>query len=131
MSMFENFKNLAGLMGQAKEIRQKVERLQADLARQTVEADAGAGAVRVVANGKLQIVSVRLDRTLLLTLTSTENEPEEADQQMVEDLIAAATNAALSKARDLIQQEMRKLTGGLDLGSIPGLDKLLGGESGP
>ena len=129
--MFENFKNLAGLMGQAKEIRQKVERLQADLARQTVEADAGAGAVRVVANGKLQIVSVRLDRTLLLTLTSTENEPEEADQQMVEDLIAAATNAALSKARDLIQQEMRKLTGGLDLGSIPGLDKLLGGESGP
>ena len=119
--MLDNLKNLASLMGQAKDLREKADQIQAELAAKTVEADAGAGAVRVVANGKLEVISIHLDRPML---TSLVGEGDAADQQMVEDLIAAATNAALAKARQLIQQEMAKLTGGLN---IPGLDKLIGG----
>lgn len=119
--MLDNLKNLASLMGHATELKEKAEHIQAELAAKTVEADAGAGAVRVVANGKLEVISIRLDRPML---TSLVGEGDTADQQMVEDLITAATNAALAKARQLIQQEMAKLTGGLN---IPGLDKMLGG----
>ncbi len=119
--MWDNMKNLPGLMGQAKELKEKMGQLQDDLARQTVEADAGAGAVRVTVNGKLEVISVRFDQLLLISLTG---EGSDMDQQMVEDLTTAAINAALRKARELAQQEMGKLTGGLD---IPGLEKLVGG----
>ena len=118
--MFDNLKNMASLMGQAKEMKEKFAQLQADLARKTVEADAGAGAVRAVVNGKLEIVSVRLDRPSLSPLVG---EGSDLDQQMVEDLVAAAVNAALTKAKEMVQQEISQLTGGLN---IPGLDKLLG-----
>lgn len=118
--MLDNFKNLASLMGQANELKEKFEHLQAELAQMTVEADAGAGAVRVVANGKLEIVSVRFDASLLATLAG---EGQEADQQMIEELIAAATNAALARAKELVQQQTSKITGGLN---IPGLEKLMG-----
>jgi len=113
--MFDNFKNLASALGQAQQLKTKMEQLQGELSQKTVEADAGAGAVRVIANGKLEILSVRLDPTLLKTLTG---EGSDTDQQMIEDLITAATNAALGKARQLIGQEMSHLGSSLN---IPGL----------
>lgn len=122
--MFDNLKNMAGLMGQAKEFRERAEKLQAELARKTVEGDAGAGAVRVVMNGKFDVLSVRVDRPLMAALAGGEGSATETDQQMVEDLVAAAFNDAMTKARELVQNEMSQLTGGLN---IPGLDKLLGG----
>jgi nucleoid-associated protein EbfC len=97
-----------------------MERMQNELARKTVEADSGAGAVRVVMNGRLEVVSVKLDRPLLAVLAG---EGQDADQQMIEDLIAAAVNAALQKAQLLVREEMGRLTGDLNL---PGMDKLLG-----
>jgi DNA-binding YbaB/EbfC family protein len=118
--MFENLRNLGALMGQARELREKMERMQNELARKTVEADSGAGAVRVVMNGRLEVVSVKLDRPLLAVLAG---EGKDADQQMIEDLIAAAVNAALQKAQLLVREEMGRLTGDLNL---PGMDKLLG-----
>ncbi len=121
--MFDQFKNMANLMSQAKEMRAKMEQAQQELARKTVEADAGAGAVRVTMNGKLEVLSVRIDQRMLATLAG---EGANADLQMVEDLMAAAFNAALGKAQQLIQEEMGKVTGGLNLGAIPGLDKLMG-----
>ena len=54
-------------------------------------------------------------------LASLAGEGDQADQQMIEELIAAATNAALNKARELIQQEMSSLTGGLNIPGLPGL----------
>ena len=90
----------------------------------TVEAEAGAGAVRVVANGKLEITSIRFDGPLLASLVGVGND---ADQQMIEDLTTAAANAALTKAKQMVQQEASRLTGGLN---IPGLDKMLGGGIG-
>lgn len=113
--MFDNIKNMAGILGQAKEIKEKMQQLQEELGQKTVEADAGAGAVRVVANGRLEIVHVHLDPPLVATLAG---QGADADRQMIEDLITAAANAALAKARQLVQQEMSHLTGGLN---IPGL----------
>ena len=119
--MLDNLKNFASLIGQAKDLKEKFEQLQAELARMTVEADAGAGAVRVVANGKLEIISVRLDGPLLATLAG---EGQGADQQMIEELITAATNAALARAKELVQQQTSKIAGGLN---VPGLENLMGG----
>ena len=106
--MFDNLKNLAGMVGQAKQLSAKLEELQAELARKTVEADSGAGAVRVVMNGRFEVLSIKLDRPLLAVLAGS---GPEADQQMIEELIAAAFNAAMTRAQDLAQQEMVKMTG--------------------
>ncbi len=121
LDQLKNLKSLAGLFGNADEIRQRFEQVQAELARKTVEAEAGAGAVRVVVNGKFEIISVHLDQPLLKTLAGEGNE---ADTQMIEDLIASATNAGLQKAQALARDEIAKVTGGL---SLPGIDKLMGG----
>ncbi len=113
--MFDNIKNIASVLGQAKEMKEKMQQLQEELGQKTVQADAGAGAVTVVANGRLEIVSVRIDPPLVATLAGPGTE---ADRQMIEDLITAATNAALTKSRQLVQQEMSRVAGGLN---IPGL----------
>jgi nucleoid-associated protein EbfC len=118
--MFDNFKNLASLMSQAGQLKEKLADIQEQLAARTVEADAGAGAVRVVMNGKLEVQRVELDRAMIRTLAG---EGDDADQQMIEELITAAMNAATAKVREMIQQEFAGLTGGLNL---PGMDNLLG-----
>lgn len=133
--MFDNLKNLGSLMAQAGQLREKFEQLQNELANKTVEGDAGAGAVRVVMNGKFEVLSVRLDRPLLAVLTGAVGAGGESgttasdgsgsaagDTQMIEELIAAAFNAAALKAQQLVKQEMAGLTGGMNL---PGLSQLL------
>ncbi len=127
-TMFENIKNMMSMMGQAKQMREKFTQMQEELGRKIVEGEAGAGAVRVRVNGRLEVVSMKLDRAMLLTLAMPEDTdnnqgPSDSDLKMIEDLIAAATNVALAKARELVQQELSSLTGGMN---IPGLDKLMG-----
>jgi nucleoid-associated protein EbfC len=117
----KNLKGLAGMMGNAGELREKMERMQEELARLTADADAGAGAVRVVVNGKMQVLNVTLDPVMVTALAG---QGEDTDVQMIEELIVSATNEALRRAQELVRQEMTKLTGGMDL---PGLDGLLGG----
>ena len=78
-----------------------------------VEATVGGGMVTVVANGKQEIVSIKIEPQVLDDFKSGE-----LDVAMLEDLIASGANAALNKSRELVQQEMSKLTGGL---RIPGL----------
>ncbi|MCC7192565.1 MAG: YbaB/EbfC family nucleoid-associated protein [Phycisphaeraceae bacterium] len=118
--MLNNLKSLAGLMSQMGDLQAKADQMQQELSRRTVEGDAGAGAVRVTMNGKLEVKSVKLDPTILATLAGS---GADADQRIVEDLIAAACNDAYEKARGLISAEMQKATGGL---SVPGLEKLFG-----
>ncbi len=117
----KNLKNLAGMLGNAGEMREKMQQMQEELAKMTAEADAGAGAVRVVVNGKMQVVSVELDRTMIIALAG---EGSDADKQMIEELIVSATNEAFNRVQELARQEMTKLTGGMDL---PGLERLMGG----
>lgn len=117
----KNLKNLAGMLGNAGEMREKFERLQEELARKTVEADAGAGAVRVTMNGKFEVMRVELDPMMIASLAG---EGADADKEMVEELIRAATNAALQKAQEMAREEFSRTAGGLNL---PGMEGLLGG----
>ena len=102
--------DLGGLFRQAQELQEKIANAQQELATRTAEASAGGGMVTAVANGKLEIVSVRIEPTLL----------EKPDAEMLQDLVVAAVNEALRAARRLIEDEMGKLTGGLGI-KLPGL----------
>lgn len=107
-------------MGQAGQIREKFEQMQDNLAAKSVEAESGAGAVRVVMNGKFEVIAVRMDKAMIQTLAGS---GDDADQQMIEELIAAAMNAAVVKVQQLVKDEMAEITGGMN---IPGLEGMLG-----
>jgi DNA-binding YbaB/EbfC family protein len=96
------------LMRQAGRIQRKVEKRREELKEETFEASAGNDKVTAVANGVPELTEVRIDPALL----------QEEDFEMVQDLVVAASNAALTKAREHVDAEIEKITGGL---SIPGI----------
>ncbi|AZR74390.1 nucleoid-associated protein [Anoxybacter fermentans] len=96
------------MMKQLQQMQAKMMKLQEEIAKKTVEATAGGGAVKVVANGKLEIVDINIDPDAV--------DPD--DVEMLEDLVLAAVNEALRKVQELNTNELSKLTGGLN---IPGL----------
>ncbi len=102
------------LMKQFGKMQEKMEQVQAELENLTVEGTAGGGMIKVTANGKQQIVSVKIDPEILSD-----------DVEMVEDMVAAATNQALQKAADLSQEKMAEVTGGM-MGNLPGGFKIPG-----
>ena len=99
---------LNDLMKQAQRLKAEMERIQAEAATKTVEGSAGGGMVTAVANGKGELLSVRIDPAAV----------REEDLDMLQDLITAAANDALRKARELLAQDVSRLTGGFGL---PGL----------
>ncbi len=99
---------MGNLMKQARQMQEKVAKLQEEAASRTVEASAGGGMVNVTANGAGDILSVQIEKQVV--------DPE--DVEMLEDLVRAACNEASRKGRELVAEEMKKLTGGLN---IPGL----------
>jgi nucleoid-associated protein EbfC len=101
-------KGMANMMKQAQKLQAQMLKLQEELAEKTVESSSGGGMVTVVANGRQQIVSIRIEREVV--------DPE--DVEMLQDLVLAAVNDALTKAQQMVNSEMGKLTGGLN---IPGL----------
>ncbi|MCP4115509.1 MAG: YbaB/EbfC family nucleoid-associated protein [Desulfobacteraceae bacterium] len=101
-------KNMNSMMKQAQKLQKKMLKMQEDLASQTVEATAGGGMVKVVANGSQKIESISLEKEVV--------DPE--DIEMLQDLILAATNDALKKSQDMVSSQMGKLTGGMN---IPGM----------
>lgn len=103
--------NMGNLMKQAQEFQTKMTRLQEELGQKTVEASAGGGMVTVVVNGQQEIVSIKIDQEVV--------DPE--DVEMLQDLILAAVNDGLTRAKNMVNEEMGKLTGGLNLPNIPGL----------
>jgi len=103
--------NMGNLLKQAQQFQAKMAKLQEELGERTVEASAGGGMVTVVANGKQEILSVTIDREVI--------DPD--DKEMLQDLIMAAVNDAMNKAKSMMQEEMGKLTHGLNLPNIPGL----------
>ena len=96
------------LMRQASRVQRKVEKRREELKEETFEASAGNDRVTAVAYGSPELVEVRIDEGLL----------QEEGLEMVQDLVVAASNAALAKAREHIDEEIDKITGGL---SIPGI----------
>jgi len=101
--------NLGNMLKQAQKLQEKLAEAQAELGEKTVEANAGGGMVSVTANGRQEIVAVRIVPDVV----------QQGDVQMLEDLVLSAANAALASARALLQEEMAKITGGL---KIPGVN---------
>lgn len=119
IAMFDqlkNIKDLAGLMGNLGDIKEKMEQAQAELAEKTVQAESGAGAVRVTMNGKFEVIDVTIDPAMVTVLAGAGTD---ADRQMVEELIASAMNAASLKVQDLMKDTIGEAAGGLNL---PGLN---------
>jgi DNA-binding YbaB/EbfC family protein len=96
------------LMRQAKKIEKAVEQAKETLAELEVEGEAGGGLVQVKMNGRFEVRRITIDPKAM----------DPADKGMLEDLVAAAVNAAMEKARVLADETMEKATGGL---RIPGL----------
>jgi len=101
-------KGMGNMMKQAQQLQSKMMKLQEELAEKSVDASSGGGMVKVTANGRQQILSIRIEEEVV--------DPD--DVEMLQDLILAAVNDALAKAQEMVSSEMGKLTGGLN---IPGL----------
>ena len=106
---------MGDIMKQAQKMQEKMQKIQEELADLQVEASSGGGMVTVVANGKQQIMEVRIDKQVVA--------PE--DVEMLEDLVVAAVNQAMEKAQELANEEMGKVAGGM-LGNMPGGFKIPG-----
>jgi nucleoid-associated protein EbfC len=101
-------KGFGNMMKEAQKLQAQMEKMQEEIGKKTVEATAGGGMVTVQANGKQELLAIKIDPEVI----------NKDDAQMLEDLVIAACNEALRKSRELVQQELGKLTGGL---KIPGL----------
>ena len=119
--MFGQFGNLADLMRNAGKLRESMAKATEALGQLQAEGTSGGGAVTAKANGRMELVSVRIDPKLLA----------DGDHELLEDLVTAAVNDALVKARESAAKSIASLTGGLAPGlSIPGMD-LSGPEGRP
>jgi len=103
--------NISQLMKQAQQFQSKMATLQEELGDKTLESSSGGGMVTVVANGRQEIISIHIDKEVV--------DPDDVD--MLEDLIMAAINDALSRAKTMVNEEMGKLTQGMNIPGIPGL----------
>ncbi len=100
--------NMNNMMKQMQKMQKQMEDIQAELELKEVEASAGGGAVKVVCNGKREVLSINIEESVV--------DPE--DVEMLQDLVMAAVNEALRKAENMMNEGMKKVTGGLN---IPGL----------
>jgi len=104
--------DLGGLMEAAQKLQGDMAKVQEELARKTVEASSGGGMVSVTVNGHCEVVSLTIEKDAV----------DPNDIAMLQDLIIAAVNQGVVKAREMSQEEMAKLTGGLGLpGGLPGM----------
>lgn len=115
--MFKGLGSVMGLLSNPGKLQEEMQKLQLSLGQLTAEGTAGAGYVTVKADGQMRIQGVRIsDEAMALN-----------DREMLEDLIAAATNQALDKVRELMAQESGKMAASLGLpagmmgGQFPGM----------
>lgn len=101
-------KGMGNMLKQAQKLQSQIFKLQEELADKTVETTVGGGMVKAVANGKQELLSIKIEPEVV----------DPNDVQMLEDLVVAAVNDALKKAQEMVTQEMTKLTGGF---KIPGI----------
>ena len=111
--MFGALGNIASLLKQAQGMKKRMDQMQEELASKTFEADSGGGTVAATVNGRGELVKIRIEPSAI--------RPD--DREVLEDLIVAAVNAASAKAKQASQEEMAKITGGLDMSALEGLLK--------
>lgn len=97
--------SIGKLMKQAARMQQQMEQIQSDLAKRTVEATSGGGAVKVVAKCDGSLASIKIDPQAV----------NPADAQLLEDMVLSAANQALAQAKEISTQEMGKATAGFNL----------------
>ncbi len=100
--------DMSQLMKQAQQFQQKMAGVQAEMAKRTVTSSVGGGMVQATVNGRHQLLDLKIEKEVI--------NPEDPD--MLRDLVVAAVNDAMGKAQEMVQAEMGKLTGGMN---IPGL----------
>lgn len=110
-------KMLGNIMREAQKLQAEMARMQEEAKKKTVEATAGGGMVTVVANGANEIISIRIEKDVV----------DPNDIEMLQDLVLAATNEALRRAQEMVNSDMSKLTGGLQIPGMGGLGGLMGG----
>jgi nucleoid-associated protein EbfC len=110
-AVFENLGDLAKLKLAAGKLRETVEKATETLGQLQVEGTAGGGAVTVKVNGRQEVLAVRIDPKLLA----------DGDAELLEDLVTAAVNGGLTKAREASLQSLSTLAGGLPLAGLSGL----------
>jgi len=107
-------KMLGDIMREAQRLQAEMQRMQEEAKKKTVEAAAGGGMVTVTANGAGEIISIKIEKDVV--------NPD--DVEMLQDLILAAANEAIRRAHEMVNEEMSKLTGGLQIPGLGGLGKL-------
>ncbi len=106
-------KMLGDLMKQAQKMQSEMGKVQEESKKKTVEATAGGGMVTAVANGAMEILSIKIEKDVV--------NPD--DIEMLQDLVSAAVNEALRRAQQMVNEDMGKMTGGMNL---PGMGNLFG-----
>ena len=106
----KNLGNLPGLMAKAREMQDKMKAMQEELARKTVTADAGGGAVHATCNGRLELVRLKIEKERLT---------DPGDTEMLEELVVAAVHAAQAKAADMAKDDMQRAAS--EMGLPPGM----------
>jgi DNA-binding YbaB/EbfC family protein len=99
---------MGNLLKQAQEMQARLSKIQEELAGKTIEAASGGGMVHVTVNGQLALTSIKIDPSVI----------NSEEKEMLEDLVLAAINEGMRRAREMVSEEMSKVTGGF---KIPGL----------
>jgi DNA-binding YbaB/EbfC family protein len=102
--------NIQQIMKQAQKMQKKMEEVQEEAAKEIIEASAGGGMVTVKINGKQEILSILIEEDVV----------NSDDIEMLQDLIVAAVNEGIKKSKEMVEQKMSSLTGGLGL-NLPGM----------
>jgi nucleoid-associated protein EbfC len=108
--VFNKLGMLADLMGNAGKLREAFDRAFESLGRVEVEGEAGGGTVTAKVNGRLEVVSVHIDPSFV----------SGGDVELLEELVAAAVNSGMAKAREAAAKSLSSMTGGLPLNLFPG-----------
>ena len=106
--MAQSMAGMGHLLKQAQDMQGRIAKIQEALAQKTVEGSAGGGMVQVTVNGQFNLLEVRIEPAVI----------NGEEKEMLQDLILAAVNDGMRKARDMVAAEMSKVTGGF---KIPGL----------
>ncbi len=107
--------NMSALLKQAQKMQEQISKAQEELDNLKAEGTSGGGMIKIIANGKQEVESVKIDPEVI----------DAEDPEMLEDLVLAAVNQALVKAGDLAKEHMSSITGGM-LGGLPGGLKIPG-----